>query len=257
MIRRRCLKFGANTPWYRMRWARGRGTRAAWLEGGEARSASAVSIASAPPGERRGVQVAEREVRIGDRRCVVALAVARRPRHRAGAAWTDPDRPRQVDRRDTAAAGADLGDVNDGDAQQVAATAHEAAAHRDRGADLVLTRAKHLARLDDRRFGGRTAHVEGDHVGKSGGVRDLGGGDDARRGTGLDDRHRCPGSSDRWDETAVRLHDVQRRRHAALTEPRAQHPEVTGDERRHVGVDDGRAGALELLCRRRLEISHA
>ena len=28
MRRRRCLKFGANTPWYRVRWARGRGTRA-------------------------------------------------------------------------------------------------------------------------------------------------------------------------------------------------------------------------------------
>ena len=67
---------------------------------------------TSPPIGRVGVDAAEHDVGIGQRRPLVALAVAGRPRHRAGAFRPDLQQPAAIDRRDRAAAGADGRDLD-------------------------------------------------------------------------------------------------------------------------------------------------
>ena len=56
------------------------------------------------------------------------MAVAGGPRNGARTSRPDSQRPAGIDRGDAASAGADLGNVNDGNSQQVAVAAHQAAA---------------------------------------------------------------------------------------------------------------------------------
>ena len=197
-------------------------------------------------GERRVADVAEQQVGVGDRRLLVALAVAGRTRHRARAARAHAQRTAGIERRDAAAAGADFRDVDHRNAQQVTVAAHQPAADRHRRADLVFGAAQDLAALDDRRLGRGAAHVERDHVRVAACARHPLRGDDARRRARLDDRHRPRRGRRRADQAAVRLHDQDRRAHVALGQRPAQPVEVARDQRRDIGVDDRGAGALEL-----------
>src|SRR6185436_13844946 len=131
-------------------------------------------------------QEAESDVRVRHRGLPAAAAVARRPGVRAGAARADGDRAGRVAPRDRAASGADLGDVDRRYADQLARSAQQARADRERGAHLVLLRPRDAAVLDEGGLGGRAAHVEGDRVG----VAELAGErerrDDAGGGAGLE-----------------------------------------------------------------------
>ncbi len=105
------------------------------------------------------VEIAEHEVGVGHGRLGAALAVAGRPRHRAGALRPDMQDAAGIDPRDRAAAGADAGDV---EAVQGDAVAADLAVHdqRRRAVD-------HQADI-----GRGAAHVERDQVfGRRSGAR--------------------------------------------------------------------------------------
>ena len=78
-------------------------------------------------GEARRVEVAEHEVGVGDRRLGAAAPVARRAGFRAGRPGPDAQRAVGVEPRDAAAAGADLGEVDDRDLHGEAGTGAGAA----------------------------------------------------------------------------------------------------------------------------------
>ena len=129
---------------------------------------------------------AEHDVGVGHRRLDPTASVAGRPGIGARAARADLEPAGRVDPRDAAAAGADLGDVDRGDPQQLARTADQPAARGHRAADLVLAAARDRAVLDQRRLRGRAAHVERDHVREPELLGDAAGGDHSRGRAGLE-----------------------------------------------------------------------
>ena len=112
-----------------------------------------------------GVEVAEQYVGVGDGGVLAAELVAGGAGEGAGALGADAEGAAAVDGGDAAAASADLGEVDGGDAEDVAAASEEAVADADAAADLVLGGLEHLAVLDDGGLGGGAAHVEGHQVG--------------------------------------------------------------------------------------------
>ena len=66
-------------------------------------------------------------------------------------------------------------------------------------------------------------------------------------GPGLDDVHRPLGGGRVGGQPAVRLHQQQARRNAGRVEPLAHRAQIGRDDRRHIGVDDRRRGALVFL----------
>ena len=193
------------------------------------------------------MEVAEDEVRIGHCRVGAAAPVAGRTGIRPGAARPHPDRSRHVHGGDASAPRAHLGDVDHRNPEQVAAPADKPAADRDRGAHLVLGGPEHLAGLDNRRLGGRAAHVESDDVRVPRAAGELRRRDHAGGRARLDDGDRLADRRARGDEPAVRLHDQDRRRDLLRVEAFAQPLEVAPDERSDVGVHHRGARALELL----------
>ena len=103
--------------------------------------------------EAVGVDPAEDDVRVGQRRLLAALAVAAGPGRRARAARPDAEGAAFVDVGDRAAAGADRVDVDHRHEQRVAGDPGVA---RRGLADAALG--------DDADVGGRAAHVEGDQA---------------------------------------------------------------------------------------------
>ena len=91
-------------------------------------SASACTGGGGPLGIERdlaaektiGVDAAEHGVRIGDRRLLPAVAVARRPGACTGASWANPESAGSIDMRDRAAPSADRVNVQHRDEQRVA-----------------------------------------------------------------------------------------------------------------------------------------
>ena len=102
------------------------------------------------------IDAAEHDLRVGQGRTRVALAVAGRPRHRAGAFRADLQQSAAVDPRDRAAAGADRGDLDHRRADDQAEI--------DRG----LRRHRGLAVRDHRHVERGAAEIAGDEVVKAG-----------------------------------------------------------------------------------------
>ena len=99
--------------------------------------------------EIRRVEIAEHEVGVGDGGGLAALAVAGRPRHRAGALRADMQDAASIDPGDRAAASADRGDI-------------EAVQGDTVGADLAVHDQRCLALDDEADIGAGAAHVERD-----------------------------------------------------------------------------------------------
>ncbi len=197
-------------------------------------------------GEVLGAQVAEDDQRVGQRRLVPAEAVAGRPRIRARALGADVQHPELVRRDEAAAAGADLGEVDEREPDRVAAALDEPAAQVDPGPDLVLRRLHRQAVLEDRRLRRRPAHVERDHVGDPGLAREKRTGDDSGGRPRLDQVRRLADRGRGAHQAAARLHDLERRRDPRCGQARLERADVALDDRADVGVDDGRARALVL-----------
>ncbi len=110
------------------------------------------------------IQVTEHQVGVGQRRLLVAEAVAHRAGHGPGAFGADPQATTSVDTHQAAATGANLGDVESRHAQQVTRAFEESAAGADPVANLVLGHLKRPPILENGRLGGCPAHVDGDDV---------------------------------------------------------------------------------------------
>jgi hypothetical protein len=201
-----------------------------------------------PVADRAGRDEPEQDVRVGDGRLVAAEAVARRAWHGARAPRPDVQALRRVEPRDRAAAGADLGDVDRRDPDQLAAAAEQAAPRRERGADLVLVAARDTPSLDQRRLRGRAAHVERDRVVVPERARQRERCDDAGRRPRLERVDRPSRRLIGRHDPAGRLHDREPRLYEPrLHEPLLQVGDVAGHQRPDVGVDDGRRRPLVLL----------
>ena len=98
------------------------------------------------------IEIAEHQIGVGDGRFGAALAIAGRPRRRAGALRPDMQDAAGIDPRDRAAAGADRGDI---EAVERDAVAGDAAVHDQR----------RLAVDDEADVGAGAAHIERDQVG--------------------------------------------------------------------------------------------
>ena len=114
-----------------------------------------------PPARRDRVEVAEHQVGVGHRRLGAAAAVAGRPGHGPRRPGADPQRAAGVDPRDAAAAGADLGQVDDGDLDREAG-ARAGAAEAALAADLEVVGDPGRPSAHDARLGRGAAHVERD-----------------------------------------------------------------------------------------------
>ena len=106
----------------------------------------------------------EHDVGVGDGRALVAEAVAGGAGNGAGQLRPHAQQSALVDAGKRAAAGADLGDVDGGDLEHVAAGLDEAARGGDAVAELVFRRHAGPAVLDDDGLGRGAAHVEDDEI---------------------------------------------------------------------------------------------
>ena len=137
-------------------------------------------------GEVHGIDLAERDVAVGDCRFRATAAVAGGAGLGTGAARSDLDARQRVDRGDRAAAGADLHHLDHRDAHRQAAALQEAGG----AVDLEGARLERLAVVDQADLGGGAAHVEGEDgiLGALGG--DMRGEDRAAGRAGFDEAHR-------------------------------------------------------------------
>ena len=168
------------------------------------------------------VQVAERDVGVGDGRLRATLVVADRARVGPGARRSYLECASAVHPRDAASTGADLGQVDGGHPQDVAGTLQEAMSHGHPAADFVLGSPEQLTVFDDGRLGRRAAHVKGHDVRNTQAFSELEGAHDAGGRAGLDAEHRLVRGQLNRSEAAVGLHDRQRHRHAHLASLGAQ-----------------------------------
>ena len=146
-----------------------------------------------------------------------------------------------------AAAGADLDQLDGGDADRQPAALDEALLPRR----LEAVGGERLAAVDQGELGGGAAHVEGEQIAAAVGAAEEGGGERARGRPRLEHLHRRALGLGHVRQAAAREHEQERRRDAALGEPARHALEVLLGERLDVGVGDGRRGALELADLRR------
>jgi len=197
-------------------------------------------------GDDMRIQEAEHGVGVGDGRLAAAQVVAGRTGRGAGAARPDLEQAAGVDVGDAAAARADFGDVDRGDAQHLPTFPTRLAALAHAAADVVLERLEPAAVLDQRCLGGGAAHVEGDEIPVAGLARQVGAGEYARRRPRFDDVHRPSARRRGRHDPAVGLHDQNLAAIAELLESALQPTQVALHDRHQIGIDRGRAAALVL-----------
>ena len=192
--------------------------------------------------EEVGVEVAEREVRVGHGRLRAAEPVGHRAGTRPRALRADEEPAERVDPRDRAAAGADLDHLDHRDLDREAAALLEVVA----AVDLELRGDERLAVGDDARLGGGAAHVERQQVLVPEERAVVRGGEGAGRGPRLDqpDGVAAPGIG--LAEPAVRLHDEEAAADAGPAQPLLEPPEVALGQPLDVHVGERRRRALVL-----------
>ena len=121
--------------------------------------------------------------------------------------------------------------------------------------DLEGAALQRLAVVDQADLGGGAAHVEGQDAALAALERDAAGQDGAAGRPGLDEAYREAGGRLEAGEAAARGHQVDRLgRSPARRSARSSRPQVARHQRLHVGVGDGRGGAL-VLARLRADLA--
>ena len=161
--------------------------------------------------ELGGIHEPEDHVGVGDRRLGAAEVVAERAGEGARALRPDLEATARIDPHQRAAARAHLGEVDGGNAQQIARAGEQSRAGHDAAAHLIFGRARHLAVLHERRLRRRAAHVERHDLAEPDLPSERLGPDDAGRRSRLDDVDRPRRRRLVGHEAAVRLHDHERR----------------------------------------------
>ena len=128
--------------------------------------------------EMAGVEEAEDDIGISQRRHRAARVVAYRSGRRARALWAHLQCATAVDPYVRSAAGTDLGQVDGWHFQSVAGARQQSRAGHDAGTDRVFLGAHHLAILDHRGLGRGATHIEGDDLVETGRLRQRLGPDD-------------------------------------------------------------------------------
>ena len=154
-----------------------------------------VEVDLAAEAQRLVVQ-AEHEVGVGDRGVGPTLAVARRPRIRAGRRRSDGQPAEVVDTGDAAAAGADRVDVDRRVGRGVAA-------------DIEVDPGIGHAVEDSGHVGARATHVEGEQIGRVDQPAQLGGGDRPAGRPGQQRQDRQSAGPLGPDQPAGGLHHLQ------------------------------------------------
>src|SRR6185369_15990692 len=128
----------------------------------------------------------------------------------------------------------DLREVDRRYHHQVTTGLYEPARGGKSAADLVLSGNREATVLDDRSFGGRAAHVEGDHIGKPEPACEVPACRDARRWTRTDDEDRPFGGRGCGHSAAVRPHNLDRYVETDLGEANPQSLQVSAHNRLEV-----------------------
>ena len=191
--------------------------------------------ARTPLSGRRGVEPAQHQVRVGDRRLAAAAPVGGGPGLRARRARPHAQRAAAVAPADRAAAGADRVDVDHRQRQRAAA-------------DLAPGGLAHDAVLDDRHVARRAAHVEAQEVRLAGGGRHERGGSRTAGGPAQHRQRGVVGGGLQAGQAAAGLHDP-RLGQPALRRALGERAQVGADERRERRVDLGGRRALVLAER--------
>ena len=175
--------------------------------------------------------MAEDHVAIGHGRARAAAAVAGRPRIGARALRADMHAAAFVDPGNRAAAGADRDDVD------------VRAAHRIAVQQRIVAHFG-LAVADQRHVEAGTPHVAGDRVRDAHALAHAHRRRDAARWPRLQQRHRPVARDLGWRQPAVRLHEIELRRHARFAHAPFEGAAVLSAARPEHRVHHGRAGAL-------------
>ncbi len=189
-----------------------------------------------PPAAEKalGVEIAQHQIGVGDRRLGAAIAVAGRAGGSTGAQRADMQDAGLIDSGDRAAAGADAGDVE--------------AVERDRVAgDLAPARQGRPAGDNQRDVGAGPAHVERDQIARIDQPRRM---DAAGHTAGRPGEHRArrqPASFGDWRHAAMRLDDQGRPLIPGRGEPLFEPPQIAGHGRPDIGVHDRGRDPLEFL----------
>jgi hypothetical protein len=188
------------------------------------------------------VVIAEQQIGVGHGRLAAAAAIAHGSR--IGTRRARPDAQQAVlgDRRDRAAAGADLDHVDDRQLQGQPGAALEAV----HAGGLHHRRNLGAGRFDQRRLGRRAAHVERDHLGLAGGGAEEGGRERAAGRPAFEQQYRQGARDCGRDEASRRMHQPQRPAKAARRERPLELAQIAGHQRLHIGVGAGRRRALVL-----------
>ena len=190
----------------------------------------------------RGIEAAEGGVGIGHGGLGAAAAIARRAGYATGRIGTDLNAAQRIHAGDRAAAGADLDQLDDRNADGEAGALHEAIGTRD----LELARALQLEIVEQGELGRGAAHVEGDGLAGIVLGRDRAGQDGAAGGSGFDEAHRITPRRVDGRDAARRHHQQERACDAFRLQVGFELPEIAGHAWQHIGVGDGRRGALVL-----------
>ena len=189
--------------------------------------------------EERRVDPPEREVRVGRRRVLPALAVGGGPRRGARGLRADVQLAEVVDPGDAAAAVADLDEVDDRHHDRVARGAAVAL-------DPVVGHHLHVAALDQRALRRRAADVEREHVRLADQPPQLRRAPEPARRPALHHRDRDPLDVLERVDAAVGLHDVRGPAEPLARDARVQRAQVALGDRLDVRRQHRGAAALVL-----------
>ena len=181
---------------------------------------------------RAGIEIAEQQVRVGDRRLLAAAAVAGRTGVGPGGMWAHAQGPAGVAPGDAAAAGAHRVDVDHRQRERAAADL-AAAAHLD----AAVERDRHVA--------GRASHVEPDDVARAGQLGHRRGADGAAGRARQHGPGAVAGGRGRVCDAAAREHDLGHGE-PLVAGPLGEPLEVAAQQGGEGGVDDRGGAALVL-----------
>ena len=189
--------------------------------------------------EEIGVVEAEHEIGVRHRGLRAAAPVAGRPRIGAGGMRADAQQPDLVDRRDRAAAGADLDHVDRRRLDRQARALLEAMLAPG------LQHRRHLGApgLDEAGFRRRAAHVEGDEVLVPRARAEQRRGERAAGGAGFQQAHGKGARGLDRDQPAGRMHEAQMAGEAPRAQLALEPAEIGRHQRLHIGVAAGRDAA--------------
>ena len=197
------------------------------------------------------VEPAQYEVGVGDRGLRPALAIADRPGVGPGALGADSEDAAWVHPSDGPATRADFHEVDHWRADWIAGSASRPDACLRRRPDLVVLGHAGRAALDQPGFGGRSAHVEGNHLVVAPRLPQMRGCDHPGGRTGLDHVHRLLSRCRKGVHSAAALHYEQLSGDTGLCQPIFDPLQIAGNHWADAAIDHGCAGSqvlAELRC---------